>query len=255
MPTDFTLPELGENITAGDVVRVLVQPGDAVAKDQPVLELETDKATIEVPSSVAGTVKDVRVKRGAGQSRPGRPDGRRWRRRGGEAGGKARAARDEAQAASRRPAARGGRLSQKRRADGKAPRTPAAAARGRKRTKAEPTAGSATSGRGRRIQTEARRGRRHQPRRSRDRPRRLRRPSRRSGPAAPAAPSVRRLARELGVDIRSVPGSGPGGRISDEDVQAFVRTAMSAAAAAPAARRCRARCQTSRNGERSNASR
>ena len=46
------------------------------------------------------------------------------------------------------------------------------------------------------------------------------------GPAAPAAPSVRRLARELGVDIRSVNGSGPGGRISDEDVQAFVRTAL-----------------------------
>src|SRR5690349_10755594 len=64
MPTDFTLPELGENVTAGDVVRVLVSPGDSVAKDQPVLELETDKATIEVPSSVAGTVKDVRVKQG-----------------------------------------------------------------------------------------------------------------------------------------------------------------------------------------------
>lgn len=64
MPTDFTLPELGENITAGDVVRVLVSPGDSVAKDQPVLELETDKATIEVPSTVAGTVKDVRVKAG-----------------------------------------------------------------------------------------------------------------------------------------------------------------------------------------------
>src|SRR4029078_4668348 len=64
MPTDFTLPELGENVTAGDVVRVLVSPGDSVAKDQPVLELETDKATSEVPSSVAGTVKDVRVKQG-----------------------------------------------------------------------------------------------------------------------------------------------------------------------------------------------
>ena len=47
---DFTLPELGENVTAGDVLRILVQPGDSVAKDQPVLELETDKATIEVPS-------------------------------------------------------------------------------------------------------------------------------------------------------------------------------------------------------------
>src|SRR4051794_18581160 len=64
MPTNFTLPELGENIAAGDVVRVLVSPGDTVKKDQAVLELETDKATIEVPSSVDGTVKEVRVKPG-----------------------------------------------------------------------------------------------------------------------------------------------------------------------------------------------
>ncbi len=64
MATDFTLPELGENVAAGDVLRVLVKPGDTIAKDQPVLELETDKATIEVPSSVAGTVKDVKVKAG-----------------------------------------------------------------------------------------------------------------------------------------------------------------------------------------------
>ena len=61
---DFTLPELGENIAAGDVVRVLVNPGDTVKKDQPVLELETDKATIEVPSSISGTVKAVKVKPG-----------------------------------------------------------------------------------------------------------------------------------------------------------------------------------------------
>src|ERR1051326_1437259 len=62
--TDFNLPELGENIKAGDVLRVLVKPGDTIAKDQPVLELETDKATIEVPSSVAGKIKDVKVKAG-----------------------------------------------------------------------------------------------------------------------------------------------------------------------------------------------
>src|SRR5438045_9184932 len=64
MATDFNLPELGENIAAGDVLRVLVKPGDTLAKDQPVLELETDKATIEVPSSVAGQVKEVKVKAG-----------------------------------------------------------------------------------------------------------------------------------------------------------------------------------------------
>src|SRR6478672_5896270 len=61
---DFTLPELGENIAAGDVLRLLVKAGDAITKDQPILELETDKATIEVPSSVAGTVKEIKVKAG-----------------------------------------------------------------------------------------------------------------------------------------------------------------------------------------------
>src|SRR5262245_16067229 len=64
MATEFTLPELGENVTAGDVLRILVKPGDALSKDQPVLELETDKATIEVPSSVAGQVRDIKVKVG-----------------------------------------------------------------------------------------------------------------------------------------------------------------------------------------------
>ena len=61
MPTDFLLPELGENVATGDVLRVLVKAGDTLTKDQPVLELETDKATIEVPSSVAGQVKEIKV--------------------------------------------------------------------------------------------------------------------------------------------------------------------------------------------------
>ena len=62
--TEFVLPELGENIEAGDVVRVLVHAGDTLQRDQPVLELETDKATIEVPSSVSGVIKELRVKTG-----------------------------------------------------------------------------------------------------------------------------------------------------------------------------------------------
>ena len=62
--TEFKVPELGENVAGGDVMRVMVNVGDTVARDQPVLELETDKATIEVPSSVAGTVKEIRVKKG-----------------------------------------------------------------------------------------------------------------------------------------------------------------------------------------------
>ena len=64
MANEMTLPSLGESIKAGDVLRVLIKAGDAVTVDQPVLELETDKATVEVPSSLAGTVAEVRVKDG-----------------------------------------------------------------------------------------------------------------------------------------------------------------------------------------------
>ena len=60
----FNIPNLGDGIKGGDVLNVLVKVGDTVAKDQGVLELETDKATIEVPSSVAGTVTEIKVKAG-----------------------------------------------------------------------------------------------------------------------------------------------------------------------------------------------
>src|SRR5215471_6983245 len=64
MATEFKLPELGENVHGGDVLRVLVKPGDTVKSDQPVLELETDKATIEVPSAISGTIAEIKVRAG-----------------------------------------------------------------------------------------------------------------------------------------------------------------------------------------------
>ena len=62
--TEFKLPELGENIDQGDLVRLMISPGASVAEGQPVMELETDKAVVEVPSSVSGTVQEIRVKEG-----------------------------------------------------------------------------------------------------------------------------------------------------------------------------------------------
>jgi len=237
MPTDFTLPELGENVTAGDVVRVLVSPGDTVAKDQPLLELETDKATIEVPSTVAGTVKDVRVKQGerikVGQVVLTVDDG----------GAAAKGA--ESSGAKPQPQPAGapeeGGLSQK------APGQPEGAGSGGARRARE------DAGEGRADQPEAQQAEsagESRPRRGEvvdiNRGARATPPAAAAaaepveqGPAAPAAPSVRRLARELGVDVRRVQGSGPGGRISTEDVQAFVKNVMTggggAAPAAPSA--------------------
>ena len=59
---EFKLPELGENIEQGDLVRLMVAPGAKVDTGQSVMELETDKAVVEVPSSVSGTVQEIRVK-------------------------------------------------------------------------------------------------------------------------------------------------------------------------------------------------
>src|SRR6185436_5565735 len=62
--SEFILPNLGDGIAQGDVLKVLVKVGDTLAVDQSVLELETDKATIEVPSDVAGKVTAINVKAG-----------------------------------------------------------------------------------------------------------------------------------------------------------------------------------------------
>jgi pyruvate dehydrogenase E2 component (dihydrolipoamide acetyltransferase) len=244
MATDFTLPELGENVTAGDVVRVLVSPGDAVAKDQPVLELETDKATIEVPSSVTGTVKDVRVKQGE-------------RIKVGQVvltveGGETAAA----------PKAAAGKATADEGAKPK-PQPPGAPAEGGLSQKApgQTETAAPTGGAQRAKDEDADEGVADQPEAQRAEPVAESKPRRGEvvdisrgaratpapaasaetidqGPAPPAAPSVRRLARELGVDIRLVSGSGPGGRISNDDLQAFVRSALAGgggAATAPAA--------------------
>ena len=250
MPTDFTLPELGENITSGDVVRVLVSTGDTVAKDQAVLELETDKATIEVPSSVAGTVKDVRVKQGerikvgqvvltldegaAGQAGKDAPTngGAQAGERGAtpkpqpsggpEEGGLSQKApgQGEASAADRGAAATQGAskganerdegVAEPPEAQQEAPEAGAKPKRGEvvdisRGTRTPPAVAAASE------------------------------PAEPQGPTAPAAPSVRRIARELGVDIRHVTGTGPAGRISAEDVQLYVRNALAGGSGTAAA--------------------
>ena len=61
---EFKLPALGENIEQGDLVRLMIAPGATVSEGQAVMELETDKAVVEVPSSISGTVDKIMVKEG-----------------------------------------------------------------------------------------------------------------------------------------------------------------------------------------------
>lgn len=177
---EFKLPEVGEGIESGTVVAVLVAVGDNIEKDQPVIELETDKAVVEVPSAVSGVVKEIKVKAGE-QAKVGQVI---------LVVGEAEAAPERAEAEAKAP-----QVAQETQAEAKPSKPP----------KPEPVAPAPPS------PTPAK------PDDSRP---------------IPAAPSVRRLAREQGVDIRTVQGTGILGRISTEDV---LRQAASGPAAVPVA--------------------
>ena len=197
--TEFKLPELGENIDSGDLVRLLIAPGTAVSEGQPVMELETDKAVIEVPSTVSGVVRDIKVKEGQ-KVKVGAVI---FTLEGGAVA--------QAEVPSKHEPVEhlseqhGARLSfhMALRAEGKTeeqalPPDP---------PQSQPPAFTMPQQLGKVAGTEHR-------------------------DPVPAAPHVRRLAREIGVDIHSVAGSGPGGRISEDDVKLCAKKALLMAAAA-----------------------
>ena len=168
---DFRLPELGENIESADVTNVLVKVGDAIEKDQAILEIETDKATIEVPSTLSGKVVEVLIKSGE-------------KAKVGEVMIKVESG-AEAVEESKQVEVKKEKVSELPKVESK--------------KESVPLTGERPS---------------IQPMETDNQPPILK-------GAAPAAPSVRRIAREIGVDINKVPGTGPGGRISMDDVKAF----------------------------------
>jgi pyruvate dehydrogenase E2 component (dihydrolipoamide acetyltransferase) len=197
MATEFKLPELGENIESGDLVRLMITPGASVAEGQPVMELETDKAVIEVPSSVSGVVREIKVKEGQKVK-----VGEVIFTVEGDAITPVEAARkhEPVEHISGQQAARlAFQLAM--RAEGKTEEQ----ALPPDQPQVPPPAFTMPVQLGKVAGTD------------RD--------------PIPAAPHVRRLAREIGVDIRSVHGSGPGGRITEDDVKLSAKNALMAAAA------------------------
>lgn len=193
---EFKIPDLGENIQAGAVVNILVSVGDAVKVDQPVLELETDKATVEVPSSVAGVVKEIHIKAG---------DTVKVGQRVLTLEGTAAAAEPVSQPTPE--------VSQP------APPEPPAETRPEPAPAAPPEPAPAAPS----------------PVPAAVLPPDFYEPDA-AHSAVPAAPNVRRLAREIGVDIIQVHGTGPGGRISMADVKNHARQrSLTSRGVAPAA--------------------
>jgi pyruvate dehydrogenase E2 component (dihydrolipoamide acetyltransferase) len=192
---DFVIPNLGDGVAAGDVLRVLVKPGDKVSTDQPVLELETDKATVEVPVDVSGTVKEVRVKPGD-KVKPGQAvltidNGGAAAAQPQEATPPAPAKAEPAPEAKAEAPAKAVEKAD----EPEKKRAPVVDIRERQAPAAAPVMAPAAP-----VPSTA---------------------------SAPASPSVRRVAREIGVDIGQVTGTGPGGRITEEDVKAFARQILS----------------------------
>src|SRR5262245_55815492 len=206
MATEIKLPILGENVDSGVVVNVLVSEGDEVSEGQPLIELETEKATVEVPASASGRIKEIRMKEGdtinVGQVIFMLEEG-------------AGAAKVE----EKKP---------------KPPEKPEKKLRETAEAQVEEVKAMAAPSKAPRTETRARPGeedaKKEAPRAEAAQPRPEARPKPEKAPEPAArdliaaSPSVRRLARELGIDINEVAGSEPGGRVSEEDVRNYARS-------------------------------
>jgi pyruvate dehydrogenase E2 component (dihydrolipoamide acetyltransferase) len=202
--SEFKLPELGENIDSGDLVRLMISAGSTVSEGQPVMELETDKAVVEVPSTVSGKVREVRVKEGQ-KVKVG--DIIFTLESGAPVAAEPVRKHEPVEHTSGQQAARVS-FQLAMRAEGKSEEEalPPDPPPSPQETFSMPVQLGKVAG------TEHR-------------------------DPVPAAPHVRRLAREIGVDIHAVQGSGPGGRISEDDVKLCAKNALLAAAAAAQAPR------------------
>jgi pyruvate dehydrogenase E2 component (dihydrolipoamide acetyltransferase) len=212
MATEFILPALGDGIDGGTLVKILVKAGDAVEENQSVLELETDKAVLEVPSTVSGTIQSIAAKEGS-KIKVGDPVF--------TVDGAASTPAPQAEAPAETPKAEAAPAqvestpvpvgdvtdsSQAMNGDSNNGATNNASQNGSQQNGTAPQAASAAAP-STPVKTEI---------------------ADRSGrEPIPASPSTRRLAREIGVDVYEVQGSGPGGRIGEDDVKSHARGLLS----------------------------
>jgi pyruvate dehydrogenase E2 component (dihydrolipoamide acetyltransferase) len=214
----ITLPSLGENIESGDILSILVSEGDTVTVEQDLLEIETDKATVPVPSPSAGKITKILVKEGdtvavgaaifeieAGEAAPK------------EEAPKAEPPKAESKAEKPKP-------EPKKEEPAPAPKaasgpTAEDMADGFYQPESEPAPQPAAKPA-------------PKPAAPAPQPAPVAEAGESHAAAAAASPSVRRLARELGVDLRRVRASGSGGRVTEDDVQAHVRASQEQARAA-----------------------
>jgi pyruvate dehydrogenase E2 component (dihydrolipoamide acetyltransferase) len=242
MPTDVIMPQMGESIFEGTITKWLKKPGDRVQRDEPLFEISTDKVDAEIPSPSAGVLKEIKVQEGATvqvNTVVGVIAGE-----GEAAGATPAAARQETVARPTAPA----KPAEPARTAGATTGGAAATDGGRQpgapprstgpRTGAQPVAKTSED---LRLETEqaqaemaaAEVGGRGRP--SATAPESVIEfpAEERAGERIRSSPLVRRLAREHNVDLAQVPGTGLGGRITKQDIEAFIQKYPAARPSAP----------------------
>lgn len=201
MSKEFKVPQLGENAEKATVAKVLVSQGDRVEKDQPVVELESDKAAAEVPCDIPGNVEKIHVSEGdeveVGQTLLTLSD----------TGGTEDTGEEKKEDTDDKPA-------EQEEEEETAPRKQADKEDEKKESDEEEEPAPEEAGKDAEEEPSEEKA---------------------SEEVVPAAPSVRRFAREIGVDIEEVEGSGPNGRISVDDVKSHARSSSQASPSTPSA--------------------
>jgi pyruvate dehydrogenase E2 component (dihydrolipoyllysine-residue acetyltransferase) len=205
MPTDVIMPQMGESIFEGTLTKWLKKPGDKVQRDEPLFEISTDKVDAEIPAPASGVLKEVKIKEGTTvqvNTVVGVIDG-----------DGAIAAAAPAKPAAPEPAKAAGAPSA---ASTNGPSRPAQAAPAPP-AKDETETETAPAGYGQ------------------QQPSNVTEISQAEGERLRSSPLVRKIAKENNVDLNQVPGTGMAGRITKEDILAFIQKHPAGAPAAPAA--------------------
>ncbi len=185
---EFKLPELGENVEGGDIINIMVSKGESVIKEQPLMEIETDKAVIELPAPVDGSIKELHVENGdsiiIGQLLVTFDTAGKQPSKSAE------------QDVSEPEASEIKEVSQATVKEIKPEEQSSDSELGSDNSNVISISREEEDSDSNKI-------------------------------IIPASPSVRRLAREIGVEISNVDGSGPGGRITENDVKEFAKSNLS----------------------------
>ncbi len=209
MANDFKVPSLGENVEEGDIVKVMVSEGDEIAADQNVMEIETGKAVVELPCPFAGKVVKVHVTEGSKV----------------KVGDKLLTVEGSGGKAAEKPAAKDTSASQEAASSTNAAAEQAEQAEESTQDEVERIAAKVETPKPAKTPSKKAAAKEAAPAA----------PPQAAGKTPPAGPATRRLARELGVDLALVAGTGPNGRITEEDVKAAVRETVSAPRPVPSA--------------------